>query len=267
MMVISKSLLNPSHLLEFKPWPIIAGFTSFNFVLSFVWMFMDSTTILFFINLVLLLFVFIGWRIDVLQETMLGFHNNFISFGFRFGMILFIRSEVLFFFSFFWGFFHSEVSLDREFGLSMPPLQFHSLVIDPFSVPLLNSIILLSSGITVTFAHHSLQQGVSYSTTVSLFFTMSLGFFFLYLQICEYVDSSLSVNSFIYGRIFFMLTGFHGFHVLVGSILLLICFIRSFFRWRREKHVGFEASAWYWHFVDVVWLFLYFFVYWLGFFI
>lgn len=165
--------------------------------------------------------------------------------------MLFICSEVLFFFGFSWGFFHSSLAPTTELGRVWPPVGIY--VINPFSIPLLNTAVLLGSGVSVTWAHHRLIEGDISGAARGLFWTVALGVYFTLLQKAEYVEASFSIREGVYGSIFFVATGFHGIHVLVGTRMLLVCLFRvkgEFFS--SHHHFGFEARAWYWHFVDVV---------------
>ena len=204
------------------------------------------------------------WLKDVIREsTYQGFHTKSTLHGLKMGFILFIVSEILLFFSFFWAFFHSSLSPAIEIGIQWPPLGIHAL--NPFSVPLLNTAILLSSGATVTWAHHSIVSGNKDQAVKGLSLTVFLGVIFTMLQVFEYIEAPFSIADSVYGSTFFIATGFHGFHVLVGTIFLFICLIRlNSFHFTSSHHFGFEAASWYWHFVDVVWLFLYICIYWWG---
>jgi len=174
---------------------------------------------------------------------------------------LFQKSFFLFLFS--EDFFHRRLSPNIELGINWPP--FGIITFNPFQIPLLNTIILLTSGITVTWAHHSLIINNYSQTTISLLLTIILGLYFTLLQIYEYIEASFSIADSIYGSSFFIATGFHGLHVLIGTTFLFICFFRhTFFHFSSIHHFGFEAAAWYWHFVDIVWLFLYISIYWWG---
>jgi cytochrome c oxidase subunit 3 len=169
----------------------------------------------------------------------------------------------MFFVAFFWAFFHFSFNPSIVLGGVWPPV-FLS-ILSPWKIPLLNTIILLTSGATVTLAHHSIVDGEKENAGIALAFTVFLAMIFTYLQKIEYVNAPFSIYNTVYGSTFFMLTGFHGFHVLVGTIFLSVCLIRLFYNHlTTEHHFGFEAAAWYWHFVDVVWLFLFLTVYWWG---
>ena len=180
-----------------------------------------------------------------------------------YGMLLFIVSEVMFFFAFFWAFFHSSVNPSIFIGGVWPPA--YIVTLDPWKIPLLNTILLLSSGASVTWAHHAIVLGSKYQGCVALIVTIILASIFSGLQGFEYVTAPFSISDGIYGSCFYMLTGFHGFHVIVGTIFLAVGLLRLYLNhFTRQHHFGFEAAAWYWHFVDVVWLFLFITVYWWG---
>jgi len=178
-------------------------------------------------------------------------------------MILFILSEICFFFSFFWAFFHSSLVPTIELGSVWPPQGIE--VLNPFSVPLLNTAVLLSSGATVTWAHHAIISGKRDEAIQGLFLTLILGALFTSLQVMEYIEASFCIADSVYGSVFFVATGFHGLHVIIGTTFLAVCWFRLLYhQFTRHHHFGFEAASWYWHFVDVVWLFLYVCIYWWG---
>ena len=220
---------------------------------------------LIYFRLIILFIIGFFWWKDVSYERFSGRHNNYVYFGLQISMLFFILFEVFFFVRFFWSYFHSCWSLKEDLGFNWPPIKFKKIIIDPFSIPLLNTIILLSSGVRVTLTHHSIIKKKYYYSFYSLLLTCIFGFYFMFLQINEYALSYYSLNSKTYGTIFFLLTGFHGLHVTVGAIFLLVCLFRLYLKeFKKKFHVGFECAAWYWHFVDVVWIFLFFFVYWYG---
>jgi cytochrome c oxidase subunit 3 len=178
-------------------------------------------------------------------------------------MILFIVSEIMFFFAFFWGFFASSLAPTIEIGGIWPPPGIN--VLNPWEIPLLNTLILLLSGFTCTWAHHAMIEGKRQAVILSLGLTVILGIIFTGLQAMEYFEADFTISDGIYGSTFFLTTGFHGFHVLVGTTFLVVCFFRVLsYHFTRNHHFGFEAAAWYWHFVDVVWLFLFVSIYWWG---
>ena len=212
----------------------------------------------------LLLIVIIQWWRDIRREGAIqGLHTSIVELGLRWGIALFIISEIFFFLRFFWAFFHRRLSPNIEIGSVWPP--FGIKVFNPFQVPLLNTVILLSSGIRVTWAHHSLLIGNYSQTKIGLIVTILLGVYFSILQILEYFEASFTFADRIYGSTFFIATGFHGLHVIIGTLFLIVILIRHIkWEFRKDHHFGFEAAAWYWHFVDVVWLFLYIIIYWWG---
>ena len=166
----------------------------------------------------------------------------------------------MFFVSFFWGYFHSSLSPSIVLGDCWPPLGL--AVFSPWDIPLLNTGILLLSGATVTWAHHALRAAEDKEAVVALICTVSLGLIFTALQFYEYLVAPFQIDSGIYGSTFFVTTGFHGLHVIIGTLFLIVCCIRAYYKhFTNSRHIGFEAAAWYWHFVDVVWLFLFFSVY------
>ena len=203
------------------------------------------------------------WRDVVREATFQGRHTAIVEKGLRYGMILFITSEVCFFFAFFWAFFHRSLAPSVEIGVTWPPTGISPL--NPFLVPLLNTAVLLSSGVTITWAHHRILAGNRTESIQALFLTILLGVYFTALQAWEYLDAPFTIADRVYGSTFFVATGFHGLHVIIGTTFLLVCFLRLVnFHFSAHHHFGFEAAAWYWHFVDVVWLFLYVCIYWWG---
>jgi len=179
----------------------------------------------------------------------------------RYNSIYSIRSNI--FFAFFWAFFHRRLAPTPELGCNWPPTGIHPL--NPFAIPLLNTAVLLASGVTVTWAHHRLTEGNRQNAIQALTLTVALGIYFTNLQANEYWDTTFTIADRIYGSTFFVATGFHGLHVLIGSTFLLVCLARTIsHHFSKSHHFGFEAAAWYWHFVDVVWIFLYLCIYWWG---
>lgn len=217
-----------------------------------------------YIGVFIILVTIVQWWRDIVREgAYQGFHTYFVSTGLRWGIILFIVSEIFFFFAFFWAYFHSRLVPVFEIGSCWPPIGIRFL--NPFSVPLLNTAVLLSSGVRITWAHHSLIEKNRRNVVFGLVVTVFLGVYFTFLQIGEYYEATFRLSDGIFGSVFFVATGFHGFHVLVGSTFLSICLFRVIlFHFSDGHHFGFEAAAWYWHFVDVVWLFLYLCIYWWG---
>nr|ALO64794.1 cytochrome c oxidase subunit III [Nomada flava] len=253
---------HPFHLVTLSPWPLFMSLSLMNFLLSVImWMYMMNYLLMIYNFLIMILCMFEWWRDVIRESTFQGMHTNMVIMFLKFSMILFIISELFFFISFFWTYFHMSISPDMEIGQLWPPKMINYF--NPYDIPLLNSIILISSGLTVTWSHHSLLNNNYNNTLISLFLTIMLGFYFSMLQLFEYLESSFCLNDSIYGSIFFMSTGFHGLHIIIGTSMLLIVFIRLIKKHFSPIHnFNFEASLWYWHFVDVIWLFLYIFIYW-----
>nr|QTC08154.1 cytochrome c oxidase subunit III [Parachauliodes japonicus] len=255
---------HPFHLVDYSPWPLTGALGAFTTVSGLImWFHQYSPNLLFLGNIITLLTMYQWWRDITREGTFQGHHTLIVTTGLRWGMILFIVSEVFFFISFFWAFFHSSLSPSIELGAIWPPTGVTPF--NPLQIPLLNTAILLTSGVTVTWAHHSLMEGNFTQTIQGLFFTVILGIYFTLLQGYEYNEASFTIADAVYGSTFYMATGFHGLHVIIGTTFLLICLIRQInCHFSSNHHFGFEAAAWYWHFVDVVWLFLYISIYWWG---
>lgn len=255
---------NPFHLVELRPWPIFTSFSFLRFALGVVIMVRSFYCLPFLFSLIFLLISSYLWGRDVHREGCFeGDHNYEATLGFKLGMIIFILSECFFFLGMFWGYFHLAEAPAVELGGVWPPQGVSPF--DPKGIPFLNTILLVSSGVSVTWTHHSMEQGDYTSRVISLIFTVFLGAVFTSLQILEYYVASFTFSCSSYSSVYFMGTGFHGLHVLIGSVLLLICLFRFFYFSVRPNHsVGFECSVWYWHFVDVVWFCLYLVFYWWG---
>jgi len=203
---------------------------------------------------------YVWWRDIVREGTMEGQHTSMVQLGRRSGMLLFIVSEVRFFFAFFWAFFWAALAPTPEIGSVWPPRGIE--VLNAWEVPFLNTLILLTSGASVTWAHHGRVSGNREEAVKALRRTVGLAVAFTGLQGFEYVNASFTISDSVYGSSFYMATGFHGFHVCIGTRFLRVCLVRVYKHQRtKEHHFGFEAAAWYWHFVDVVWLFLFVAVY------
>lgn len=204
------------------------------------------------------------WFKDITSEgTYLGNHTMAVQRGLNMGVALFIVSEALFFLAIFWTFFHSALSPTSEMGGHWPPRGIDA--INPFELPLFNTIILLSSGVTVTYAHHSLIKGRRSAALYGTFFTVVLALIFTLFQGIEYKDSSFTITDSTFGSCFYFGTGFHGFHVIIGTAFIAVGLFRLiYYHFTDNHHLGYEASILYWHFVDVVWLFLYLSIYYWG---
>lgn len=257
---------HPYHLVDPSPWPLFASIAALVLTLggSLYMHGYAGGDVLLTTGLALLLYtMFVWWRDVVRESTFQGHHTSVVELGLRYGMILFIASEVMFFVAFFWAFFHSSLSPTIEIGAVWPPKGIQ--VLDPWGVPFLNTVILLSSGASVTWAHHAILVGDSRNAIAGLVVTIALAVVFTGFQALEYIEAPFTISDGIYGSTFFMATGFHGFHVIIGTIFLTVCLIRLIQgHFTKRHHFGFEAAAWYWHFVDVVWLFLFVSIYWWG---
>jgi cytochrome c oxidase subunit 3 len=262
---------HPYHLVDPSPWPaagaiaaltlVVGGLMYMHEIAGGPWVMLAAVAIL--------AFTLVCWWRDVVREGMTGHHTEVVSKGLRIGMALFITSEVLFFFAFFWAFFWGALIHPVDVpDYSWLPAGAHP--VPTWDIPFLNTLILLLSGCTVTWAHHRVREGDNATATKALLLTVTLGIIFTGLQAYEYVHTIHSSQGFtisdgVFGSTFYMATGFHGFHVMIGTSFLIVCTMRAWYdQFRTEKHVGLEAAAWYWHFVDVVWLFLFVWVYWWG---
>nr|APT41453.1 cytochrome c oxidase subunit III [Micropygomyia cayennensis] len=255
---------HPYHLVDYSPWPLTGAIGAMMTVSGLIMWFHQYNMMLLMLGTIITLMTMYQWWRDISREgTFQGLHSIPVTLGLRWGMILFIISEVFFFISFFWAFFHSSLSPAIELGAEWPPTGIYPF--NPFQIPLLNTAILLASGVTVTWAHHSLIEKNHSQASQGLFFTVILGIYFTILQAYEYIEASFTIADNVFGSTFFVATGFHGLHVLIGTTFLIVCLIRHIQNhYSNNHHFGFEAAAWYWHFVDIVWLFLYVSIYWWG---
>lgn len=286
------------HLVDPSPWPLLASMCAFVLAVGFIiWMrsmdggsglFGVQGSTVFFIGAASLIAVaFLWWR-DVIREAHKGDHTPVVQLHLRYGMILFIASEVMFFVAWFWAYFDAAlfpggvaplpismpdgsiapsdssiiglVERNQLTGGHWPPIASDAFrsTFDPWGLPLVNTLILLLSGTTVTWAHHALLENDRKGLIWGLALTVCLGFLFTLLQAFEYGHAAFNYSGHIYGATFFMATGFHGAHVIIGTIFLFVCLMRALKgHFTPKQHFGFEAAAWYWHFVDVVWLFLF----------
>lgn len=261
---MSKLWNHPYHLVDPSPWPILGAIRTFTLLRGLAKWFNQYSLNLLIVGIIISLITIYQWWRDISREgTFQGLHTSKVQMGLKLGIILFIVSEIFFFFSFFWRFFHFSLSPRIEIGIIWPPTGVSTF--NAFKIPLLNTLILLTSGVSVTWAHHSLLKGKIKQTNIRLIITIILGIYFSILQLYEYKQAIFSISDSVYGSSFFIATGFHGIHVLVGTTFLIVCLIRTLkFHFSSNHHFGFEAAAWYWHFVDVVWLFLYISIYWWG---
>jgi cytochrome c oxidase subunit 3 len=254
---------HPYHLSNESPWPFALSMALLSLVMAVCLRFHGDLNIWITIkrSLYLVLFCCFCWWRDVVREsTFEGNHTEIVQQGLRYGMILFITSEVMFFFAFFWAFFHSSLSPAIQIGGIWPPLGIHTL--SAWDLPLFNTMILLLSGASVTWAHHGLLYGERQEMAKGLTMTIALGILFTLIQLFEYINATFKISDGIYGSTFYLATGFHGLHVIIGTLFLYVCMLRHmWYHFTREHHFGFEAACWYWHFVDVVWLFLFISIY------
>ncbi len=265
---------HPYHLVAPSPWPVLGAFGALILAVGAIMGMHDieGWQPVFGAGMLLILFTMLVWWRDVVREAEIeGHHTPVVQLGLRYGMALFIASEVMFFAAWFWAFFDASLFADEAIqqsrvaftGGTWPPIGVE--VFDPFHLPLVNTIILLTSGATVTWAHHALRENNRSQLVSGLAITVLLGISFTVVQGYEYLHAPFGFADGIYSSTFFMTTGFHGAHVIIGTIFLIVCLFRAMAgHFRPDQHFGFEAAAWYWHFVDVVWLFLFFSVYWWG---
>jgi cytochrome c oxidase subunit III len=275
------------HLVDPSPWPLVSSVGAFVMAVGAIcWMQASQGQPLFGVNgpwlfivgaMIVLASAFFWWR-DVILESNKGDHTPVVQLHLRYGMILFIASEVMFFVAWFWAYFDASLfpsgaytlqnskeligmtQRNEVLGGHWPPKPNDAFksTFSPWGLPLVNTLILLLSGVTVTWAHHALLKDDRRGLIWGLVCTVALGALFTYFQVVEYGHAAFSYSGHIYGATFFMATGFHGAHVLIGTIFLAVCLFRALQGgFTKEKHFGFEAAAWYWHFVDVVWLFLF----------
>jgi cytochrome c oxidase subunit 3 len=264
----SSGLKQPYHLVDPSPWPLVAALGAGIMLFGVVMAAHFGNYLALVVGFLVVAATATMWWRDVLKESKApGLHGPIVRLGLRYGMMLFIASEVMFFVGFFWAFFHYALFPEHVLGTETPmwpPKGIHTF--DPFHLPFLNTMLLLLSGTTVTWAHHALIEGDRKHLIMALGLTVILGLSFTGFQALEYSDAPFSFSGGgVYPAVFFLATGFHGFHVIVGTIFLLVCWFRAKGGdFTPQRHFGFEAAAWYWHFVDVVWLFLFVVVYWWG---
>ena len=257
---------HPFHLVSPSPWPLNTSLSLLALTFSAVLAFQNFSLAIY--NLIFALIALILsmslWFRDIISEgTYLGNHTLAVQKGINMGVALFILSEALFFLAIFWAFFHSALSPTIELGAKWPPMGIDS--INPFELPLLNTVILLSSGVTITYSHHSLIQGNRSGALNGAIYTIILAIIFTALQGIEYTVSSFTITDGTYSSCFYFGTGFHGLHVIIGTAFLAVGFWRMLaYHLTENHHLGFESGILYWHFVDVVWLFLYISVYYWG---
>ena len=256
------------HIIDPSPWPIIASFSALAAAGGFIFWMRDVSWApwVFGLGIAGILYTMYAWWSDVVQEAETGHHTPVVQLHHRYGVILFIAYEAMFFVAWFWAFFNFSLfpegyeAIATTTGGVWPPKDIELL--DPFMYPLLNTLILLLSGTTLTWAHHALIEGDRQGLKNGLICTVVLGVIFSGVQVYEYMHAAFAFSGHIYGATFYMATGFHGFHVFIGTVFLIVCLLRANAgHFKPNHHFGFEAAAWYWHFVDVVWLFLFLAIY------
>ena len=255
---------HPYHLVDPSPWPLLGAISAGVLAVGAVLLMHEITVWLVPLGFLLVAFTMYVWWRDVVREAHVqGHHNPVVQIGLRYGMLMFIASEVMFFAAFFWAFFNAALLPTEAIDFTWPPPGVETF--EAFDLPFLNTLVLLLSGCTVTWAHHAILEGDQKNAVRGLALTVLLGIFFTALQAYEYSHAAFGFSDGIYSSTFFMATGFHGFHVIIGTIFLIVCLVRAMRgHFKPDHHFGFEAAAWYWHFVDVVWLFLFCCVYWWG---
>ncbi|HEX2653097.1 MAG TPA: cytochrome c oxidase subunit 3 [Xanthobacteraceae bacterium] len=259
------------HLVDPSPWPAVGSLSAFVLAVGAIgWMhhMFAGAPLVFGAGVAGTLYTMLAWWRDVIREAQHGDHTRVVQISHRYGMILFIASEVMFFVAWFWAYFDvalfptdvHQVMRDQFVGGVWPPKGIETF--NPWHLPLLNTLILLTSGTTVTWAHHALLENDRDGVKWGLILTVVLGLTFTCVQAFEYSHAHFAFKGHIYGATFFMATGFHGFHVIVGTVFLIVCLLRALSgHFKSTQHLGFEFAAWYWHFVDVVWLFLFICIY------
>jgi len=257
---------HPFHRVDPSPWPRMASTAALGLTTGTVLAFHNysgSTRRMNSSRCIRRYTMYVWWKDIVREGTFEGQHTTLVQLGLRIGIRLFIVSEVMFFVAFFWAFFWAALAPTPEIGSVWPP---HGIeVLNAWEVPFLNTRILLSSGAAVTWAHHGIVEGSRDDGRKGRVVTVALAVRFTALQVFEYVNAEFTISDSVYGSCFYMATGFHGFHVFIGTCFLTVCRIRLInHHFTKTHHFGFEAAAWYWHFVDVVWLFLFVAIYWWG---
>nr|YP_009400235.1 cytochrome c oxidase subunit III [Floraphis choui]YP_009400313.1 cytochrome c oxidase subunit III [Floraphis meitanensis]ARW70237.1 cytochrome c oxidase subunit III [Floraphis choui]ARW70367.1 cytochrome c oxidase subunit III [Floraphis meitanensis] len=252
----------PYFILNISPWPILMAFNSFNLMISNIMIMNFKFNSIMMLNLMLMILIATLWWRDIIREsTFQGNHNFYIMNLIKLSMILFIISEMFLFISFFWNFLHNSLSPSIEIGLNWPPKNINFF--NPLLIPLLNTIILLTSSFTITLTHFYLLNNLKNKSIMFMYLTIILSMYFVLLQALEYKQANFTFSDSIFGSSFYMATGFHGLHVIIGTIFLITNLMRMIkLHFSFIHHISFELSAWYWHFIDIIWLFLYMTFYW-----
>jgi cytochrome c oxidase subunit 3 len=257
---------HPYHMVDPSPWPVVGAASALVLAIGAIMFMHGATWAVMAAGIIGVLFTMFVWWRDVIREAHVqGHHTPAVQIGLRYGMVMFIASEVMFFVAWFWAYFNAALfpELHVATGGVWPPEGVRTF--DPWDLPFINTLILLTSGTTVTWCHHEIREGNRGKAILALWLTVLLGASFTAIQAYEYSHAAFGFREGIYGSTFFMATGFHGFHVLIGTAFLSVCLWRLYQgHFKPDHHFGFEAAAWYWHFVDVVWLFLFTCIYWWG---
>jgi cytochrome c oxidase subunit 3 len=262
--------LHPYHLVEPSPWPFFISFTLFGLTFNTVLVmhgYIGSVYIIF-LNTICVIYCMSLWFRDIISEgSYLGNHTIAVKNGINLGFILFVISEVMFFFAIFWAYIHSALAPTIELGSVWPPINIQA--IGPLELPLLNTIILLTSGATITYSHHTLigatNPNARKAAILWLFLTIVLAILFTLCQYIEYINATFTITDGVFGSVFFFSTGFHALHVIVGTLYLITCLWRLYsYHFTNTHHLGYETAILYWHFVDIVWLLVFILIYWWG---
>lgn len=265
-LLLKKFQAHPFHLVSPSPWPICTSFSLLSLTLSavlFMHCFQYAIYLIILSIVGLIKTMGLWWRDVIIEATYMGNHTLAVQRGLVTGVALFIVSEAMFFLAIFWAYFHCALSPVPELGTHWPPLGIET--VNPYELPFLNTIILISSGLTITYGHHSFIKGNRNGTLIGIVATIILAVVFTFLQGLEYSVSSFTISDGIFGSTFYFSTGFHGIHVLVGTAFIFVGLWRVlFYHSTDHHHLGLESGILYWHFVDVVWIFLFFSIYFWG---
>lgn len=254
---------HPFHIVDPSPWPFLMSIAIFFMLMGVIFFARDMTPLVFYGGTAFVLYCLYGWWRDVIKESKTKDHTTEVRYGFRWGIVLFIASEVMFFVAFFWAYFNAAFMPNEAMGNVWPPKAIETL--NPWDLPYFNTLLLLLSGTTVTWAHDAIAKGNQKEMLNLTAVTIGLGILFLIVQAYEYSHATFAFSGGIYPSVFYMATGFHGFHVFVGVCFLAVAYYRGKKgHFKEGDHFGFDAAAWYWHFVDAVWLFLFVAIYWWG---
>nr|ARW70289.1 cytochrome c oxidase subunit III [Kaburagia rhusicola ensigallis] len=252
----------PYFILNMSPWPILMALNTFNLMISNIMIMNFKFNLISMMNLTLMIIIAILWWRDIIREsTFQGNHNFHIMNLIKLSMILFIVSEMFLFISFFWNFLHNSLAPSIEIGLNWPPKNINFF--NPLLIPLLNTVILLTSSFTITLTHFYMLNNLKNNSIKFMNLTIILSMYFLLLQALEYKQANFTFSDSVFGSSFYIATGFHGLHVMIGTIFLITNLMRMInMHFSHIHHISFELAAWYWHFIDIIWLFLYMTFYW-----